>query len=81
MITVRFTANLLKHIDVGELLVDADTLQQAVQQLVASRPQLRSYLLDDQVSIYTDFIRLSAVINAKKCQAKVVDWCRTVSVY
>ena len=48
MPTVRFTANLRRHLPVADVEVEATTVRQALDRVFDDNPRLRSYLLDDQ---------------------------------
>lgn len=45
---VRFTAHLVRYADASDLQADGATLREVVESVLARRPRLRSYLLDDQ---------------------------------
>lgn len=48
MTTVHFTPNLNRHIDCPDVLVCGATVAEALEQVFASNPRLRNYILDDQ---------------------------------
>lgn len=48
MPTIRFTANLRRHLPVPELEVEGATVREALDRVFEQNPALRSYLLDDQ---------------------------------
>jgi len=48
VVRVRFTANLARHVPAGDLEVAGATVREVFEHIFAQRPQLRSYLLDDQ---------------------------------
>lgn len=48
MVTVRFTANLQRHLTVSECCVSAHDVRTALEHVFLQQPRLRSYLLDDQ---------------------------------
>lgn len=45
---VRFTRNLERHLDVGDVRVGGDTVREVLEAVFAENPQLRGYVLDDQ---------------------------------
>ena len=48
---IEFTAQLQKHVDCPAVDVDAASLRTALEEVFASNPQLRGYVLTDQNSI------------------------------
>lgn len=48
MARVRFTANLARHVPAGDLVATGTTVREVFDAIFAQRPQMRSYLLDDQ---------------------------------
>lgn len=60
MATVRFTANLQRHLEVPECEVDSGTVRSVLDSVFRDHPRLRSYVLDDQgrvrqhVAIFVD---------------------------
>ena len=48
MPTIRFTANLRRHLPVPELELEGATVREALDRVFEQNPKLRSYLLDDQ---------------------------------
>ena len=65
MATVRFTANLRRHLEADPAEVPAGTLRSALEAVFARDERLRSYLLDDQgalrqhVTVFVDSRRVS----------------------
>ncbi|MFZ5843281.1 MAG: MoaD/ThiS family protein [Pseudomonadota bacterium] len=64
MATVRFTANLQRHLDVPACEVEATSVRAALEAVFAAQPRLRGYLLDDQgrvrqhVAIFVDGVQI-----------------------
>ena len=48
MLTVTFTANLERHLEVPSQQVAAATVREALDRVFADNPRLRGYVLDDQ---------------------------------
>jgi sulfur-carrier protein len=48
VVLIRLTANLARHTDASEAQVSGTCVREALADLFAVRPRLRSYLLDDQ---------------------------------
>ncbi len=48
MVTVKFTDNLQRHCNCTPLIVKGQTLREVLNAVFSQRPELRSYLLDDQ---------------------------------
>lgn len=48
MPTVSFTQNLQRHVACPEMTVGGVTVREALENVFASHPQLRGYILDDQ---------------------------------
>ena len=46
--TVAFTPNLKRHLDVPEVAVPEGTLAEALENVFARNPRLRSYIVDEQ---------------------------------
>jgi hypothetical protein len=51
MALVRFTANLLRHVDAGEATAPGSTLNEVLEAIFAQRPRMRGYVLDDQGAV------------------------------
>ncbi len=48
MATVRFTANLRRHVACPDVTVEAATVRDALARACADRPELLAYVLDEQ---------------------------------
>ena len=48
MITLRFTANLLRHVRTPDSRVEGADVRQVLDSYFAANPQVRGYVLDDQ---------------------------------
>ncbi len=48
MVSVVFTRNLERHLEVGPKQVGGDTVRAVLEAVFAEHPKLRGYLLDDQ---------------------------------
>ena len=65
MARVSFTANLQRHLSCPDQTVPGSTVQAVLDQVFATEPRLRSYILDDQgrlrrhVAIYINGDRLT----------------------
>ncbi len=51
MALVRFTANLLRHVEATELTVPGATVAQVLEAVFHQRPRIRGYVLDDQGAV------------------------------
>ena len=65
MARVAFTANLLRHLSCPDQTVPGSSVRAALDQVFATEPRLRSYILDDQdrvrqhVAIYVNGERIA----------------------
>ena len=48
MATVRFTANLQRHVECAETSADGATVRETLDHVFAANPAARGYVLDDQ---------------------------------
>lgn len=51
MVTVSFTANLRRHLNVASVEVPGATVREVLDAVFAEHPAMRSYLLDDQNTV------------------------------
>ena len=48
MVSLSFTPNLLRHVEVPAAQLDGDTVRDILEQYFQHNPKVRSYVLDDQ---------------------------------
>ena len=51
MTTLRFTPNLLRHVDTPTVPVEGDTVRDVLERYFQIHPQVRGYVLDDQGAV------------------------------
>lgn len=51
MVTVKFTENLQRHVDSSPLIVEGETLREVLKAAFVQRPEMRSYVVDDQFAL------------------------------
>lgn len=51
MITLNFTPNLLRHVEVASVSVEGKTVREALEKYFVANPKVRGYVLDDQGAV------------------------------
>ena len=51
MVTLKFTENLQRHVDSSPIVVEGRTLREVLKAAFVQRPEMRSYVVDDQFAL------------------------------